>query len=145
MCEMWSLAVREKHTLRVCEDRVLWGLWWKLHNDDLRKLYSSSVFIRVIKSRMIWVGHYHTHREIRNAYEVLVWKPEGKRELTRPRHRGDGNNNNNNNNNNNKPVPMAAQSKARTVFNRSNTGIMGSDPARDMNVCPRFSVLYCPV
>jgi hypothetical protein len=37
------------------------------------------------------------------------------------------------------------RSKARTVFDRSNTRIVGSNPARGMNVCPRFSVLYCPV
>jgi hypothetical protein len=40
---------------------------------------------------------------------------------------------------------MAARSKARTVFNRSNTGIVGSNPARGMYMCPRFSVLCCPV
>jgi hypothetical protein len=40
---------------------------------------------------------------------------------------------------------MAARSKARTVFHRSNTGIMCSNPARGMDVCPRFSVLRCPV
>jgi hypothetical protein len=39
------------------------------------------------------------------------------------------------------PVPMAARSKARTVFDRSNTGIAGSNPTRGMDVCPRFSVL----
>jgi hypothetical protein len=38
-------------------------------------------------------------------------------------------------------VPMAAPSKTRTVFNLSNTGIMDSNPARGMDVCPRFSVL----
>jgi hypothetical protein len=40
---------------------------------------------------------------------------------------------------------MAARSKARTAFNRSNTGIMGSNPARSMDVCPRFSVLCSPM
>jgi len=44
-----------------------------------------------------------------------------------------------------KPVPMAVQSKARTVFNRSNTGITGSNPAQGIDVFPRFSVLCCPV
>jgi hypothetical protein len=43
------------------------------------------------------------------------------------------------------PVPMDARSKARTVFGRSNTGIVGSNPARGMDVCPRFSVLCFPV
>jgi hypothetical protein len=35
---------------------------------------------------------------------------------------------------------MAVRSKACTVFGRSNTGIVGSNP-RGMNLCPRFSVL----
>jgi hypothetical protein len=38
-----------------------------------------------------------------------------------------------------KLVPMTARSEARTLFDRSNTGIVGS------SVCPRFSVLCCPV
>jgi hypothetical protein len=40
---------------------------------------------------------------------------------------------------------MAAWFNARTVFDRSNTGIAGSNPARVMDLCPRFSVLCCPV
>jgi hypothetical protein len=40
---------------------------------------------------------------------------------------------------------MAPRSQARTVFNRSNTGIVSSNPARDMDVRPCFSVLCCPV
>jgi hypothetical protein len=44
---------------------------------------------------------------------------------------------------------MAALSKARTVSNRSNTGTVGSNPARGMDmcvcVCVRFSVLCCTV
>jgi hypothetical protein len=40
---------------------------------------------------------------------------------------------------------MAAWSKERTVFKRSNTVIVGSNPAQGMDVCPRFSVLCCPV
>jgi hypothetical protein len=43
------------------------------------------------------------------------------------------------------PVRMDALSKARTAFNRSNTGIVISNPARGMDVCPRFSVFCCPV
>jgi hypothetical protein len=42
-------------------------------------------------------------------------------------------------------VLMATRSKARTVFGHSNTRIMGSNLARGMDVCPRFSVLCCPV
>jgi hypothetical protein len=43
---------------------------------------------------------------------------------------------------------MAARSKARTVFDLSNTGIMGLNPSRGMDVCPvcpRLDVLCCPV
>jgi hypothetical protein len=42
----------------------------------------------MIKSRRItWVGHVAHMGEIRNAYKILVAKLEGKRPLTRPRHR----------------------------------------------------------
>jgi hypothetical protein len=42
--------------------------------------------IRVIKSRMIrWVGHVAYMVEMRNAYKILVRKPEGKRQFRRPR------------------------------------------------------------
>jgi hypothetical protein len=40
---------------------------------------------------------------------------------------------------------MVERSKACTVYDRSNIGIAGSDTARGMDVCPRFSVLWCPV
>jgi hypothetical protein len=43
------------------------------------------------------------------------------------------------------PAPMAALSKARIVFDRSNTGITVSNSARVMEVCSRFSVFCCPV
>jgi hypothetical protein len=43
------------------------------------------------------------------------------------------------------PVQMSARSKARAVFDRSNTGIVGSNPARCMDVCSHFSVLCCSV
>jgi hypothetical protein len=43
------------------------------------------------------------------------------------------------------PVSMAARSKASTVFDRSNIRIAASNPARGMDVCLCFSVLYCPV
>jgi hypothetical protein len=38
------------------------------------------------------------------------------------------------------PITVAAQSKVWTVFTRSNTGIVGSNPTRGMNVCVR---LFC--
>jgi hypothetical protein len=41
---------------------------------------------------------------------------------------------------------MAAMSKARTAFNRSNTGIVGSNPVRGMDVSAFFCVvLSCVV
>jgi hypothetical protein len=44
--------------------------------------------IRVIKSRrMRWAGHAERMGERRNAYRILVGKPEGKRPLGRPRRR----------------------------------------------------------
>jgi hypothetical protein len=44
--------------------------------------------IRIIKSRsMRWAGNVARMREKRNAYRLLVGKPEGKRPLQRPRHR----------------------------------------------------------
>jgi hypothetical protein len=58
--------LREEHRLRVFENRVLiFGpqreediLWRKLHNDELHKLYSLLIIVRVIKSRRIrWAEH----------------------------------------------------------------------------------------
>ena len=44
--------------------------------------------MRVIKSRtMRWAGHVARMGEERGAYRVLVWKPEGKRQLGRHRRR----------------------------------------------------------
>jgi len=31
------------------------------------------------------------------------------------------------------------------VLDRSNTGIVGSNPARGMHVCPGFRVIRCPL
>jgi hypothetical protein len=56
-CETWSLTLREDHRLRVLENRVLRrifgskrdeviGGWRKLHNEELRDLYSSPSIIR---------------------------------------------------------------------------------------------------
>jgi hypothetical protein len=58
-CETWSLTLREKHRLRVFENRVLrrifgpkrdelTGEWRKLHKEELHILYSSPNIIRQI-------------------------------------------------------------------------------------------------
>jgi hypothetical protein len=62
------------------------GEWRKLHNEELRDLYSLPSIIRIIKSRrMSCAGHVARMGEKRNAYRLLVGKPEGKRPLGRPR------------------------------------------------------------
>jgi hypothetical protein len=98
-CETWSLTLREEHRLRVFENKVLRrifgpkrdevsGGWRKLHNEELRDLYSTQSIIRIIKPRrMRWAGHVAPMGENRNAYKLLVGKPEGKRPLGRPRRR----------------------------------------------------------
>jgi hypothetical protein len=55
------------------------GGWRKLHDEELRDLYSSPSIIRIIKSRRItWAGHVARMGGKRNAYRLLVRKPEGK-------------------------------------------------------------------
>jgi hypothetical protein len=93
--------LREEHGLGVFENRVLRlfgpkreedGSWRKLHNDELRNLYSSPNIVRMIKSRrMRWTGHVARMEEERSVYRVLVVKPEGKRSLSRPRRRWEDN------------------------------------------------------
>jgi hypothetical protein len=52
-------------------------------------LYSSPNIIRMIKSRRIrWAGHIAGMGEKRNAYGILVGKPEGNSPLRRPRQVG---------------------------------------------------------
>jgi hypothetical protein len=63
------------------------GEWRKLHNEELHDLHSSPCNIRIIKARMKWAGHVARMEKKRNAYRLLVGKPEGRRPLGRPRRR----------------------------------------------------------
>jgi hypothetical protein len=59
------------------------GGWRKLHNEELRDLYSSPSIIRIIKTRrMKWVGRVTRIGEKRNVYRLLVGKARRK-ETTR--------------------------------------------------------------
>jgi hypothetical protein len=58
------------------------GGWRKLHNEELHNLYLSPSIIRMIMSRRIrWEGYTARMGEKRNAYRILVAKPEGKRPI----------------------------------------------------------------
>jgi hypothetical protein len=62
------------------------GGWRRLFNEELRNLYTLSNIIRVIKSRrMRWVGNVEWMGEMKNAYSILVAKPERKRSFGRHR------------------------------------------------------------
>jgi hypothetical protein len=61
-CETWSLTLREEQGLKEFQNKVLRrafgskrnemvGGWRKLHNEELRNLYSSPNIIRMIESR----------------------------------------------------------------------------------------------
>ncbi|KDR19811.1 hypothetical protein L798_04744, partial [Zootermopsis nevadensis] len=98
----WSLTQREEHRFQVFENRVLRrifgpkreddGAWRKLHNYELKNLYSSPNIFRVIQSRRVrWAGHVARMDGTRGVHRVLVGKPEGKRPLRRPRRRWEDN------------------------------------------------------
>ena len=66
--------------------------WRKLHNSELHALYSSSSIIRNLKSRRLrWAEHVARMEQFRDAYRVLVGKPESKRPVGRPRRRCEDN------------------------------------------------------
>jgi hypothetical protein len=68
------------------------GEWRRLHNEELNDLYSSPNINRVIKLRRIrWAGHVARMGEKRDAYRILVGRPEGRRPHGRPRRRWEDN------------------------------------------------------
>ena len=83
-CETWSLTLREERRLRVFENRVLRRVfgpkrdevtrgWRKLHNEELRDLYSLPNIVRVVKStKMRLAGHVARMGEGRVVQSVLV-------------------------------------------------------------------------
>jgi hypothetical protein len=84
--------LKDERRLRVFVNRVLrrifgpkrdevTGEWRKLHNEELNNLYSLPNIVRVIKSRLRWVGHSARMGESRGVYRVVVGKPEGKSHL----------------------------------------------------------------
>ena len=88
--------MREEHRLRVFENKVLRKIFGakrdeitgecrKLHNAELHTLYSPPniiTLIRNLKSRRLrWAGQVARMEESRNAYRILVRRPEGKRFL----------------------------------------------------------------
>jgi hypothetical protein len=75
--------------LRICglkREEVI-GDWRRLHNAELHNLYASLNIIRVRKPSMRWSGHVSRVGDIRNAYKILVGKPEEKRPPGRHRQR----------------------------------------------------------
>jgi hypothetical protein len=62
------------------------GEWRRLRN-ELNDLYSSPN----MSGRKRWMGHVAHMGEGRDAYRILVGKPEGRKPLGRPRHRWEDN------------------------------------------------------
>jgi hypothetical protein len=78
-------VIHKKSPIMLNWDEVT-GEWRKLHNDELRDLYSSPSIITIVKSkRMKWAGHVARMGEKRYAYTLLVGKPEGRKPIGRQR------------------------------------------------------------
>jgi len=66
--------------------------WRKLHNEELRDLYSLPKIVRFVKSGIIRLaGHVARMGEGRGVHRILMGKPEGKRPLGRPIRRWEDN------------------------------------------------------
>jgi hypothetical protein len=84
-CKTRSLTLRAEHRLRVSENRVLrrlfgprrdevTGGWRKLHNEELHNSWNDQV-------KEDGMGRACSAHGEKNAYEILLGKPEGKRPL----------------------------------------------------------------
>jgi hypothetical protein len=92
-CRARSVTLREEDRLTVYEKRVLRGIfgpkreevargWRRLHNEELHNVYASPNIIRVIKPRRMRLARSVARIvHLRNAYKILVRKPEGKRPI----------------------------------------------------------------
>jgi hypothetical protein len=85
------LTLTLKRKLRVFENRVpkrdeITGECIKLHNEELNDLYCSPNIVRVIDKKRIMRGAGRVARvgDRKDAYRILVWRPEGKSPLGRP-------------------------------------------------------------
>jgi hypothetical protein len=74
--ETWSLTLREEHRLRVFENRVLMRIFGSKRDE----VTGGQVLSK--SRRMRWAEHVAQKVEKRNAYRLLVGKPEGKRPLS---------------------------------------------------------------
>jgi hypothetical protein len=63
----------------VAKRKEVAGGWRKLHNEELQILHVSANIIRIIKLRRMIMARYVTRTsEMRNAFKILVGKPEGR-------------------------------------------------------------------
>jgi hypothetical protein len=96
-CEIWSAALRQEYRMREFENRVLRRIFGpkrdevtgssrKLHNEELRNLYTSSSIIRMIKSRRTRLAG-HVARMGRRGIHIGYWWKSQKRPLGRQRRR----------------------------------------------------------
>jgi len=87
---MWAGGWREGSQYLNTDQELTFALYYFIpQNNDL---YSSPNIGRVMKSRRIRrAGHVARMGERRSVYRVLVEKPEGKRQLGRPRRRWEDN------------------------------------------------------
>ena len=66
--------------------------WRRPHNGELHDLYGKADIIRIVKSRRLrWAEHVTRMGNVREAWKLLVEKPEGKRPVGRPRMRWENN------------------------------------------------------